>query len=226
MQKTHQKKSHPGHLLSSNKKLIMNSSSVLPRPSLLRYRLILNQIGHYLNLGYNLALNSATSAMGASASLMLRSLTALVIIGGAGAILATAGVLALSWWQPSSQYSTDLWLNQGWSLTINTIALATTVLGGTWFLGGLLATLTTFVNFKGKALALMLALAPLTIPSYVLGFFWLSWFDYTGPLQKALRWWDHDHTLDLIGNGFAGLALSMIFSLFPYVFIIVRVQPQ
>ena len=155
---------------------------------------------------------------------MLRSLTALVIIGGAGAILATAGVLALSWWQPSSQYSTDLWLNQGWSLTINTIALATTVLGGTWFLGGLLATLTTFVNFKGKALALMLALAPLTIPSYVLGFIWLSWFDYTGPLQKALRWWDHDHTLDLIGNGFAGLALSMIFSLFPYVFIIVRVR--
>ena len=152
--------------------------------------------------------------------------TLALLWGGAFWILAAGLMLINSWWQSSSEYSAYLWQSDGLRLTTQTLWLAMVVLLGTWLLGSLLAFLTTLVEFRGRKLATLLALVPLAIPSYVMGFVWLSWFDYMGPVQSTARKYLGTLSWDFLGSGFLGLALSMILSLFPYVYVLVRLRLQ
>lgn len=184
-----------------------------------------------MNLNHNLALPRLFSAQyKREESGILPQLPSiigmLILLGGALWIVAAAGILLTSWWQSSSEYSTYLWKSDGWRLTTQTLWLAAAVLLGCWITGGTLAFITTLITFPGRKLATILALVPLAIPSYVMGFVWLSWFDYTGPLQSLGRELFAQESWNILGSGFVGLTLSMTLSLFSYTYVLVRLRLQ
>ena len=86
----------------------------------------------------------------------------------------------------------------------------------TIIMGFSVAFLTTFVQFTGRSLVVLLALIPFTIPSYVMGFVWL---DLTAKLQGMGINFGGLNAM----NGLFGLVWSMSLSLFPYVFIAARI---
>lgn len=96
--------------------------------------------------------------------------------------------------------------------------------GGVWLLtlimGFSTALVTTFMSSRGRTVMVILALLPLTIPSYVMGFIW---FDLLTKLLTTAPWLKG--LVDSL-HGFGGLVWSMSLSLFPYVFIVARLVMQ
>ena len=109
-----------------------------------------------------------------------------VTLGAALAVLAPLGFVVFSLFPPS----TDVWREQ-WQTRLpgqlwDTAVLLTGVAIGTVTLGASLAWLTTAYRFPGSKVFSWLLIAPLAVPSYVLGFITLSVIGYTGPVQG---WW-------------------------------------
>lgn len=104
----------------------------------------------------------------------------------------------------------------------NTIWLALGVAATTAVLGVSLAWLTAVYEFPGRrwfAWALML---PLAMPAYVAAFVDIGLYDFTGPLQSALRAWTGGPVWFPAIRSRGGVIAVMSLSLYPYVYLLAR----
>lgn len=91
---------------------------------------------------------------------------------------------------------------------------------GCALLGSALAALIALCEFPGRRWLSWLLLLPLALPGYVAAVAFIGLFDYSGPLAVALRavgwsYWPEFRSL-------AGVSLTMILVLYPYVYLIAR----
>ncbi|MGH1502373.1 MAG: ABC transporter permease [Acidimicrobiales bacterium] len=122
--------------------------------------------------------------------------------------------------------STDVWRQQ-WETRlpgqlIETVVLLVGVAVGSLALGTSLAWLTAAHRFPGSRTFGWLLIAPLAMPSYVLGFVTLSVVGFTGPLQG---WWRDQFGADawfppVRSMGGAIVVFSLV--LYPYVYVLAR----
>jgi len=107
----------------------------------------------------------------------------------------------------------------------NTLILAIGVGSGTFLLGTSLAALIAAYDFPGRRFFDRLLLLPLAIPGFIMGFVYVSIFEFAGPVQTALREWfnwgrDDYWFPDITSTG--GLILVLTLVLYPYVYILAR----
>lgn len=108
-----------------------------------------------------------------------------------------------------------------WDLIVNTSFLLAIVLPITAFIGVSLAWLTGACDYPGRRFFAWALLLPFAVPPYVFAFVYLGIFDFTGPVQSALR-------ALFPGLGFidirGGMGVSLILSLsfYPYVYLMSR----
>ncbi|MDP9443716.1 MAG: ABC transporter permease subunit, partial [Actinomycetota bacterium] len=114
------------------------------------------------------------------------------------------------------------WPPQLAEMVVTTVALLLGVGVGTLVVGGGLAWLVTAHRFPGRGVLAWLLVLPLAMPAYVLGFVFLSVFDYPGPVQSGLRaafgaavWFPEVRSLPV---AVAVLTLT----LYPYVYLLAR----
>ncbi len=147
------------------------------------------------------------------------------LAAGLVALLVASPVLLVcaSLARPSVEVWRHLWATQLPELIGNTVALVVGVALGVSVLGTGLAWLVTMYRFPGRAAFEGLLVLPLAMPAYVIGFVFLSIFDYTGPVQRTLR--------ALAGGpvrgvpevaSYGGLVLVMTLVLYPYVYVLAR----
>src|SRR3990167_4135296 len=110
------------------------------------------------------------------------------------AALAVASVLAVpsavvlaSLARPAHEVWVHLWRTQLLEVLGNTLALVAGVGVGTLLVGGGLAWLVVTYRFPGARVFEWALILPLAVPAYVIGFAFLGLFDFTGPVQTALR---------------------------------------
>src|SRR3990167_3370181 len=145
------------------------------------------------------------------------------------AALAVASVLAVpsavvlaSLARPAHEVWVHLWRTQLLEVLGNTLALVAGVGVGTLLVGGGLAWLVVTYRFPGRGLFEWALLLPLAVPAYVIGFAFLGLFDFTGPVQTALR--------AALGAGarlpelrsWGGVVLVMTLVFYPYVYLLAR----
>ena len=154
-----------------------------------------------------------------------RRLDPWTLAAGAVALVVAAPVVlvCLSLARPSVDVWRHLWATQLPELVGNTLALIVGVGAGVVVLGTGLAWLVTTYRFPGRGAFEWLLILPLAMPAYVMGFVFLAVFDYTGPVQRALRaltggpvrWFP-----DIASYG--GVVLVMTLVLYPYVYMLAR----
>lgn len=107
----------------------------------------------------------------------------------------------------------------------NTVILAVGVGVGTFLLGTSLAALIAAYDFPGRRLFDRVLLLPLAIPGFIMGFVYVTIFEFAGPVQTTLRswfgWGRDDYWFPNIASP-GGLILVMTLVLYPYVYILAR----
>jgi len=145
------------------------------------------------------------------------------VLGGIAFLaLVPIAAVASSVVTPSVDVWRHLWATRLPAMIVTTVALLVAVGAGTLIVGGGLAWVVSAYRFPGRALLSWMLVLPLAMPSYVLGFVFLSFFGYTGPVQGALR--------DVFGPEVAvpeirslpGAAVVLTLSLYPYVYLLAR----
>jgi iron(III) transport system permease protein len=115
-----------------------------------------------------------------------------------------------------------LWETQLIELLVNTLALAGAVGAGTLVVGTGLAWLVVAYRFPGRRVFEWALVLPLAVPAYVIGFAFLGLFDFSGPVQSALRrWLGPGAWLPGLRSGW-GVALVMTLVFYPYVYLLAR----
>jgi iron(III) transport system permease protein len=105
---------------------------------------------------------------------------------------------------------------------VNTLVLVVAVGAGTLLLGGVLAWLVVAYRFPGRRVFEWALVLPLAVPAYVIGFAFLGLFDFSGPVQSALRrWFGEGLLLPELRSGW-GVALVMTLVFYPYVYLLAR----
>ncbi|MBL8165306.1 MAG: iron ABC transporter permease [Anaerolineae bacterium] len=141
------------------------------------------------------------------------------------ALLLPLGVLLLY----ALQFDLERWTHM-WNTFLpralgNTLTLIVGVGVGTGLLGTGFAWLLTAYEFPGRAWFDRLMLLPLAIPGFIMGFVYVTIFEYAGPVQTALRGWfgwqRGDYWFPNIASP-AGLILVLTLVLFPYVYMLAR----
>ncbi len=140
----------------------------------------------------------------------------------AALVLIPVGVVAASFFAPSSDVWRHLVETTLAGLLINSFWLALGVAAGAAALGVSLAWFTAVCEFPGRRFFSWALLLPLAIPAYVTAFVGLGLFDFTGPVQTALRAW--------LGPGFwfpnvhgrLGVIIVMVLAFYPYVYLLAR----
>ncbi len=130
-------------------------------------------------------------------------------------------VVFSGWLQPESavwRHLADTILGE---LIANTLFLLAGVGVGVLLLGVGLAWLTVLCDFPGRRLFDWALMLPLAVPAYVLAFVVLGLFDFSGPLQSALRDWLGPVRLPEIRSG-GGVVTVMVLVLYPYVYMLSR----
>ncbi len=107
-------------------------------------------------------------------------------------------------------------------LLVNTFWLAFGVACATGFLGVSLAWLTAVCEFPGRRFFSWALMLPLAIPAYVAAFVNIGLFDFTGPLQTALRVWFGSSGWFPPIRSRGGVILVMTLALYPYVYLLAR----
>jgi iron(III) transport system permease protein len=107
-------------------------------------------------------------------------------------------------------------------LALNTLVLLVGVGVGVTVLGVTLAALVTLCEFPGRGIFEWALLLPLAIPGYVMAFVFLGLFNFSGPVQTALRHWFGSSAWfpDVQSPGVVILVLSLV--LYPYVYLLAR----
>jgi ABC-type spermidine/putrescine transport system permease subunit I len=107
----------------------------------------------------------------------------------------------------------------------NTLFLIISVGAGTLIIGTAFAWLVTAYDFPGRRWFERLLLLPLAIPGFIMGFVYVSIFEYAGPVQTTLRGWfgwgRNDYTFPNIASP-GGLVLVLTLVLYPYVYMLAR----
>ena len=124
--------------------------------------------------------------------------------------------------QPRGEVWRHLWRTQLLELCANTFALLVGVGAGTLVVGTLLAWLVVHYRFPGRDVFEWALILPLAVPAYVIGFAFLGLFEFSGPVQTALR--------GAFGAGvrlpelrsWGGVTLMMTLVFYPYVYLLAR----
>ena len=117
-------------------------------------------------------------------------------------------------WRHLSHYVLpDLLINTGWLLL--GVGL------GTLLLGVSLGWLVAVCEFPGRRFFSWALMLPLALPAYVSAFAAIGIFDYTGPLQTALRAAGFTHGLPPIRSR-GGVILVLTLAFYPYVYLLAR----
>lgn len=145
-----------------------------------------------------------------------------VLVGLAVLVLVPVLSVAASVLTPSTDVWRHLWRTRLPGMLTTTVLLLLAVGVGTLAVGGGLAWLVSAYRFPGRRLFGWLLVLPLAIPAYVLGFVFLSFFGYTGPIQDSLRqafgegvWFPEIRSV-------GGAAIVLTMSLYPYVYLLAR----
>ncbi|MBU2075831.1 MAG: iron ABC transporter permease [Actinobacteria bacterium] len=102
-------------------------------------------------------------------------------------------------------------------MVATTLALTVLVALGTG-----LAWLVSVHEFPGRRVLSWLLVLPLAVPAYILGFVFLSTFDYAGPVQTGLRSVLGDDLGALPVRSLGGATIVLVLTLYPYVYLLVR----
>lgn len=146
----------------------------------------------------------------------------LAAVGVAAFVAIPIGLLALSLLRPSTDVWRQQWATRLPGQLVDTAVLMVGVTLGSLVLGASLAWLVSAHRFPGSQLFGWLLIAPLAMPSYVLGFVTLSVLGFTGPIQN---WWR-----DLFGadawfppvDSMGGAIVVFTLALYPYVYLLAR----
>lgn len=117
---------------------------------------------------------------------------------------------------------TFLWETGLVTLVLNSLGLVIGVGVGTFLLGTSLAWLVVMYRFPGARLFEGALLLPLAVPGYVIGFVFLSQWDYTGTIPSLLRQvfgqsiWIPDF------RSYIGVVFVLTLVLYPYVYLLAR----
>lgn len=107
----------------------------------------------------------------------------------------------------------------------NTLRLVVGVGLGTLVLGVGCAWLVSAYEFPGRAWFDKLLMLPLAIPGFIMGFVYVTMFEFAGPVQTFLRdqfgWSRGDYWFPNVASA-GGLILVMTLVLYPYVYILAR----
>ncbi|WP_435741739.1 ABC transporter permease [Nocardioides sp. SYSU DS0663] len=107
-------------------------------------------------------------------------------------------------------------------MAVTTAVLLLLVAAGTGVLGTGLAWLVTAHDFPGRRVLSWLLVLPLAMPAYILGFVFLSTFDYAGPVQSGLRSVLGEASPELPVRSVGGAAVVLVLTLYPYVYLMAR----
>ncbi|HVQ75817.1 MAG TPA: iron ABC transporter permease [Candidatus Binatia bacterium] len=125
--------------------------------------------------------------------------------------------------RPSGEVWRHLWQTQLLELVLNTLFLLAGVGAGTLVLGVTLAWLVVQYEFPGRAAFEWALILPLAVPAYVLGFVFLGFYDYSGPVQAAARAWLGGDLRLPTPRSWWGVTLTMTLVFYPYVYLLARV---
>jgi iron(III) transport system permease protein len=131
-------------------------------------------------------------------------------------------VVGTAWRHPAGAVWRHLWDTQLAALVVNTLGLAAAVGAGTLVIGTGLAWLVVAYRFPGRRVFEWALVLPLAVPAYVIGFAFLGLFDFSGPVQSALRRWlgDGVHLPDLRSGWGVVVVMTLVF--YPYVYLLAR----
>jgi iron(III) transport system permease protein len=131
-------------------------------------------------------------------------------------------ILLLSWLRMDGAVWAHLWETLLPEMLLNTLLLVVGVAALSLVLGAGLAWIVTAYRFPGARLADWLLALPLAMPGYVLGYVFMSIFDYAGPVQTYLRgWFGPDFELPDI-RSLPGAILVLALATYPYVYLLAR----
>ena len=140
----------------------------------------------------------------------------------AALVVVPIGFLAISVIEPNGQVWRQQWETRLPGQLVDTAVLLLGVSTGTLVLGGSLAWLVSAYRFPGSRAFGWLLIAPLAMPSYVLGFMTLSVFGFTGPIQNQWRDWFGQEAWFPEVESMGGAVVVFTFILYPYVFLLAR----
>lgn len=145
-----------------------------------------------------------------------------------GAVLLAAlvvipiGFLSVSVLSPNGEVWRQQWETRLPGQLVDTAVLLVGVSIGALALGSSLAWLTSAYRFPGSKAFGWLLIAPLAMPSYVLGFVVVSVFGFTGPVQNQWRdWFGRDAWFPTV-ESMGGAIVVFTLVLYPYVFLLAR----
>lgn len=108
---------------------------------------------------------------------------------------------------------------------LSTLILMVGVGGISFIFGVIPAWLTTFFSFPGSKIFEIALFFPISIPGYIVAFVYVNTLEFSGPVQSSLRdileWSKGDYWFPEI-KSLGGGILVMGFSLYPYVYMLVR----
>jgi iron(III) transport system permease protein len=167
--------------------------------------------------------DSLSFARHASLPPWTRLILPLALVGG---VLLPLGALLMAIFEIDVARWTHMWETFLPRALTNTIFLVASVGVGTFIIGTAFAWLVTAYEFPGRRWFERLLLLPLAIPGFIMGFVYVSIFEYAGPVQTALRGWfgwgRNDYTFPNIASP-GGLVLVLTLVLYPYVYMLARV---
>ena len=140
----------------------------------------------------------------------------------AALVVIPVGFLAVSVLDPNEEVWRQQWETRLPGQLVDTAVLLAGVSVGSLLLGSGLAWLVSAYRFPGSRLFGWLLIAPLAMPSYVLGFVTLSVIGFTGPVQNQWRdWFGQDAWFPEV-ESMGGAIVVFTLVLYPYVFLLAR----
>ena len=140
----------------------------------------------------------------------------------AALVVVPIGFLAIGILDPETEVWRQQWDTRLPGQLVDTAVLLVGVSFGALFLGTSLAWLVSAYRFPGSKAFGWLLVAPLAMPSYVLGFVTMSVFGFTGPVQNQWRdWFGRDAWFPEV-ESMGGAIVVFTLVLYPYVFLLAR----
>ncbi len=130
--------------------------------------------------------------------------------------------ILISLFQPRFEVWQYLWETRLLDLIWNTLRLAVGVGVGTFLLGTSLAWLVVMYQFPGKRFFEAMLLLPLAMPGYVIGFVFLSQWDYAGTIPTLYRQYFGYTAWFPEVRSYPGVVLVLTLVLYPYVYLLSR----
>ncbi|HSV86032.1 MAG TPA: iron ABC transporter permease [Levilinea sp.] len=146
----------------------------------------------------------------------------LPLLAAAGLVFLPVLVVLSALVTPTPEVWSHLWATILPEMIKNTLVLLLGVGTGALLLGTGLAWLTVAYRFPGQAIFDWLLVLPLAVPTYVMGYVYMTTFDYAGPVQSTLRAWFGSSVWFPEIRSAAGAVLVMILVLYPYVYLLAR----